>query len=157
MKGKPEVLKALQAAIASEAHLNAQYRTDWREVKFMGLKGIQGKIRKFGCDAHGWLKRVQDRVLFLGGSTAYDAAPVTEAESLTELLENELTLEMAIVTPYEQAIGTCTKALDDASRNLFEHLLKWHQKHVGWLERQLSLISGLAVGTGEARYISEKL
>ena len=157
LTGKPEVLKALAAAVAGEAHLNAQYRADWRAAKFMGLRKVKGWLKKFGCDAHGWLKQVTDRTLLLGGSIAYEMEAVTEPENLTALLEGELELEMALVGPYEQAIGACVAALDDGTRNLFEHLIKWHQKHIGWLEQQLSLIDGLAKDSGESRYISEKL
>jgi len=60
---------------------------------------------------------------------------------------------MAILTPYEASVKIATTALDDTTRNLFEHLLKWHQKHVAWLEIQLRLIANL----GEKEYIAEKL
>jgi bacterioferritin (cytochrome b1) len=155
--GKPEVLRALESAVASEAHLNAQYRVDWRAAKFMGLRKVKGWLHKFGGHAHQWLKKVTDRTLLLGGSIAYEMEAIAEPDTLTALLQNELDLEMAIVGPYEAAIGVCAKALDDTSRNLFEHLLKWHQKHIGWLEQQLTLIDGLAKDTGESRYISEKI
>jgi bacterioferritin len=154
MNGKPQVIQALLAALAQEAHLNMQYRHDWRVAKFMGVKKIAGRLHDFGGDAHEWMKKVSDRILFLGGDTSYAIAPVTDQATLTEIFQSELASEMAIVQPYEQAILTAMQALDDTSRNLFEHLLKWHQKHVGWLEQQLRLITALG---GEAEYIAEKL
>lgn len=153
MKGNLDVIKGLQAAAAQEAHLNLQYRLNARSLKFMGLKKLTCKMKTFGDGAHCFLKKVTDRILFLEGDPGYDAAPVVEQTSVTALLQNALALEMAIVAPYEQNIQTAMKALDDTTRNLFEHLLKWHQEHIGWLEQQLRLIDGL----GEAEYMAEKL
>lgn len=154
MTGNPEVIKALQAALALEAHLNIQYRHDWRVVKFMGVKKVSHKIKCLGTGAHCFMKKVEDRILYLGGATGYTLSGVTDQASLTAILQNELQLELAIVQPYEQAVRASMEALDDTTRNLFEHLLKWHQEHVGWLEQQLRLIQVLG---GEAEYIAEKL
>ncbi len=157
MTGNPDVIQALQSAIASEAHLNAQYRRDWRWMKRQGFAGVRKTAKRFGSDAHAWLKQVTDRVEFFGASSAYQMGPVTAPATFTAVLENELALELAIVQPYEQAVQICMRALDDTSRNLFEHLLKWHQKHVAWLEQQLGLIQGFEEDTGEARYLQTKV
>jgi bacterioferritin len=156
MQGSPEVLAALQFAISAEAHLNAQYRLDWRSVKFMGAKKIAKKLHKFGDDAHDWVKKATDRLLFLEGTPDYTMTRVSEAEGETPLTATftvELGLEMAIVGPYEEAIQTAMKALDDTTRNLFEHLIKFHQLHIAWLETQLRLIGTM----GEPDYVAEKL
>lgn len=153
MTGHSEVLATLQSAVAAETHLNAQYRADWRNVKFVGAKKVAKVLHGFGGDAHCWVKKTQDRLLLLGGDLNYTVAPVVQAAGLTALFQAELALEMAIMQPYEQAVQVAMRAFDDTTRNLFEHLLKWHQKHVGWLEQQLRLIASM----GEADYIGEKL
>lgn len=153
MKGNLDVIKALQSAATQEAHLNLQCRLDARSLKFMGVKKLACKVAKIGDGSHCYLKKVTDRLLFLGGDPSYEVAEVAEQKSVTDLLKNTLALEMAIVEPYEQAVQTAMKALDDTTRNLFEHLLKWHEAQVGWLECQLRLIEAL----GEAGYIAEKL
>jgi bacterioferritin (cytochrome b1) len=150
MKGSPEVIRSLVAALPLEAHLNIQYRHDWRVVKYMGVKTTAKHLHGLGSDAHAFMKKVADRTLFLGGDTAYSMAPVTNQATLTEIFANELALEMAIIVPYEQAIQVCMKALDDTSRNLFEHLLKWHQQSIGWIEQQQRRMAAMG---GEAEYI----
>lgn len=154
MTGNPEVIQALQAALVAEAHLNIQYRHDWRVVKFMGVKKTARKIHALGNDAHCFMKKVADRILFLGGDTAYSVGQITDQPTLLAIFQNELMLEMAIVQPYEAAVQTAMKAFDDTTRNLFEHLLKWHQDSIAWLEQQIRLIGILG---GEAEYIAEKL
>lgn len=153
MTGNAEVLATLQAAIAAEARLNLQYRLDWRSVKFSGAKKLAKDLKAFGHDAHQWLRAVTDRLLFLEGAPSYSVPGVQEQISLTATLQNELDMELAIVKPYEAAVQTAMKALDDTTRNLFEHLLKWHEKHVGFLEQQLRLIAVM----GENEYLAEKL
>ena len=59
---------------------------------------------------------------------------------------------MGIVQPYEQSVQIAMKVLDDTTRNLFEHLLKWHEQHVAWLEGQQRLMASMG---GEAEYIQE--
>jgi bacterioferritin len=153
MKSSPEVIKVLKAGVDAESRLNLRYRLDARSLKFMGVKKVACKAKDFGDDAHLYMKKLTDRILLLGGSPSYNSGEITEQTTVTALLKNELAMETAIVAPYEQAVQVSMKALDDTSRNLFEHLLKWHEKHIGWLECQLRLIEGM----GEEEYIAEKL
>lgn len=153
VEGNPDVIRALQAAIASEGQLNAQYRLDWRVLGFMGIDKIADKFDGYGDDAHTWLKLVTDRCLLLGGDASYEGARYEQHADLVGALNAAHDLEMGILEPYEKAIQVCMEALDDATRNLFEHLIKWHQKHVAWIEKQLRLIDGLTVET----YTAEKL
>jgi bacterioferritin len=157
MQGSPDVIRTLQAAMAAEGHLNLQYRFDWRAVRFMGGKKIAKVLKRYGHDTHCFLRKVTDRLLFLDGDVGYELAAVQKFGTLTEVLKTELALELAIVKPYEEAVQIAMKALDDTTRNLFEHLLKWHEQHVAWLEQQLALIEGFQENTGEARYLAEKL
>ena len=153
MIGNPQVLATLTAAMAREAHLNLQYRLDARLLRFLGVKKTARKVYKLGDDAHDFLKAVTDRLLFLNGDPSYGIAAVTEQKTVTALLQNEMALEAAIVAPYEQAVQVAQNALDDTTRNLFEHLLKWHEQNMLWINTQLTLIANI----GEAEYIAEKL
>jgi len=137
MKGNPEVVAVLQSALALEATIHLQYGTDARCLREVGLKKNAKKAADFGGDSGKFLGMVEDRVLFLEGSVAYAPAPVLDSASVTAMLQRELGLEMAIVAPYESAVVVAQQALDDTTRNLFEHLLKWHQEHVDHLEREL--------------------
>jgi bacterioferritin len=150
-QGNPKVIAALQQSLVYEAHLNLQYRNDQRLLKFMGVKPLAGHIKSFGDDAHDWQKAVTKQLLFLGGNVAYEIPPITSPDTVTDVFTDALVLEMATVDPFETAIQTAMAAKDDASRNLWEHLRKWHNKHILWLNRQLVLIKG----TGENDYIAQ--
>lgn len=151
--GDARVIDTLRAAIQMEGHLNLQYRMDWRIAKNLGIKSPACKLKDFGHDTHCWLKLVTDRCLFLGGDTGYDVGTVVQSDSFQSMLQRELDLEVGVVKPYEQAIQTAMQAFDDSTRNLFEHLIKWHQKHVLWLLKQLNMITIADADTGESRYL----
>lgn len=153
MTGNPEVLTALQAAVNAEAQLNLQYRLDQRVLKFLGVDKVASHAKCYGNDTHYYLKLVTKRLLFLGGTPAYAPGPAMEGGSVQAIVQNELRMELAALAPYETAIQTSMRALDDATRNLFEHLIKWHQKTIAWLEQQLRLIETLGID----EYIAEKL
>lgn len=151
--GDPKVIVTMRNAQVFEAQLNLQYRLDERLLKFMGTKKLANKFASFGDDAHEWLSAVTKQVLFLGGDAGYKVPPITSPDTVTDVISEALALEMATVEPYEQAIEIARVAFDDASRNLFEHLRKWHNGHILWLSQQLRLIDGLT----EPNYIAQKL
>jgi bacterioferritin len=153
MKGDSKVIAGLQAALPLEATLQLQYQADARMLKEMGLKSLGSKASDHGDAARGFLDQLMKRLLFFQESVAYAPDAVEDRSDISSLFAGELALEMAVVTPYEQQIRVATAALDDTTRNLYEHLLKWHQGHVKNIERQMALLDKL----GEQGYISAKI
>ena len=159
MTGSPEVIAGLAAALPGEAHLNLQYRLYTRLLKFMGVKKTAAKMSEYAGDAHGFLKSITKQLLFLSGenpsAVAYSVGTVAEPNppTVTQLFTEALAAEMAICSGYEALIPMATAARDDETRNLAEHLVKFHHHHVRWIEKQIRLITAI----GEADYITDKL
>lgn len=153
MKGDAAVIATLQTGLQAEAQLNLQYRMDWRSLKFLGVKKTAKKIHDLGTDAHDWMKEFTDRLLFLEAKPTYQIPQIAEEATVTDLLQNALVLEMAGIAPGEDAVQVAMKALDDTTRNLWEHLLKAKEKRIAWLSQQLNLIKAM----GESSYIQAKL
>jgi bacterioferritin len=70
-----------------------------------------------------------------------------------EQLSNDLDLELDAVTVLNAAIGDAVAASDNASRELFEMILKDEEEHVDWLESQLQMIGDMGLGI----YLSQQL
>lgn len=158
MQGNPSVIKTLQAAMPAEAHLNLQYRMDQRLAHFMGYKKIAKDFEQFGDDAHTFLKKVSKQLLWLSGdgdvpTAEYAISKITEPGSIPDMCEAAQALETGICEAYEKAIQVCVAALDDETRNLYEHLIKWHHHHLRWLEKQARLVEDL----GLAQFLAEQL
>jgi bacterioferritin len=64
-----------------------------------------------------------------------------------------LALEISAVALYNKAIQTAREEGDNASRELFERLLKDEEKHVNWLEAQLHQIGEI----GYELYLSQQI
>jgi bacterioferritin len=154
MKGAPEVVTLLNEAVGLEATLNEQYRLDSRSIKYLGLKGLKKKYEAFGDDVSNWRRDLLDRVYFLGGTPTYTVNSPTERLTVTDLFTMTHDFEVNICTIFEKDIQVAMRALDDNTRNMFEHFIKWHQdQHISWFEKQLRLIGAI----GEAEYISARV
>jgi bacterioferritin len=153
MKGNPDVLAALESALAEQRHANLQFRSDQLSLKKLGAKRTSKKFHDFGDESHKFYKLLTKRILLLDGDPSGAVAPIAEADSLTAVLQNALAMETKSCTAYEQAIQIAMKAYDDGTRNLFEHLIKWIQKIINWLEIQLAIIKKI----GEDDYLAEML
>ena len=68
-------------------------------------------------------------------------------------MESDLKLEIEAVAMYNRAIETAREGGDNASRELFERLLKDEEEHVDWLEAQMHQIKEL----GYERYLSQQI
>jgi bacterioferritin len=153
MQGNPAVIQAIQGALAMEASLQLQYHLDWRLLKNMGMKGSAKKASAMGEDGEDFLKQLTDRLLYFDASAAYASAETIDAPSVQALFQRELKMESDLIEPYEGIVIIAAQAKDDTTRNLFEHLLKWHEGHVDYISRELALIDKL----GEATYISSRI
>ena len=68
-------------------------------------------------------------------------------------MESDLKLEIEAVAMYNRAIETAREGADNASRELFERLLKDEEEHVDWFEAQMHQMKEL----GYERYLSQRI
>lgn len=153
MKGDPQVIANLQTAATMEATLNEQYRLDARTFKFLRVKTLKCKAESFGDDCSDRRREILDRIYFLGGTPAYTiGAPKEGGVGVQAILQNQLNLENALLPFFQKACAQAWQALDDNTRNLYEHWIKWHENdHIVWLEGQIRILNAI----GEIEYISE--
>ena len=82
-----------------------------------------------------------ERILFLDGTpTMTEALQIAVGQSVKEQLANDLKLEIGAVEMYNKAVKLAQEAADNASRELFERLLRDEEAHVDWLEAQMHQI-----------------
>ena len=154
MQGNPKVIAELNSALKEELtainqyFLHAEMCENWKYDKLGSF------IKKQSIDEMKHAEALIERILFL------DAIPIlTELMQLSvgknvrEQLESDLKLEIGAVAQYNAAIKVATNAGDNASRDLFERLLKDEESHVDWLEAQLHQIKEI----GYERYLSQQI
>ena len=149
MKGNPKVIAAIQNQIPLELALSAQYHLDASTLKNLGLCKLPRKIAALGEDCEEYVKKLSDRLLFSIPTGIAVSMAAQTADGLTAMFQAALDAEAEIVTAYNSAAVTALEAKDDNTRNLFEHLIKFHEQsnagkrggnHIDWLQRKLAQI-----------------
>jgi bacterioferritin len=154
MQGNVKVIATLNEALKEELtainqyFLHAEMCENWRYEK------LGEYIKKQSIDEMKHAEALIERILFLDGTpNMTELLQLTVGQNVKAQLEGDLNLEIAAVSMYNRAVQICREEGDNASRELFERLLKDEEEHVDWLEAQLHQIQEM----GYERYLSQQI
>ena|SRR5687768_4894645 len=154
MKGNPKVIASLNEALREELTAINQYFLHAEMCENWHYSRLGDFIKKQSIDEMKHAEEIIERLLFL------DAVPnmttpmtLTIGKNVKEQLETDLKLEINAVAMYNKAVQICRDEGDNASRELFERLLKDEEKHVDWLEAQIHQIGEI----GYERYLTQQV
>jgi bacterioferritin len=154
MQGKPKVVAELNAALKEELtainqyFLHAEMCENWKYGK------LAAYIKKQSIDEMKHAESLIERILFLDGTpNLTEIMQLNIGQTVKAQLQNDLKLEIAAVEQYNNAVKVAREEGDNASRELFERLLKDEEEHVDWIEAQLHQIKEL----GYERYLSQQI
>lgn len=154
MKGDAKVIDALNEILTGELTAINQYFLHARMCKNWGYEKIGSFIHKESIDEMKHAQELTDRVLFLEGiPNLQKLGKLNIGETVPEQLAADLKLEFQAMTNLKAAIKVCFEAADHTSRELLEHILADEERHVDWLETQLSLIKEL----GKENYLAQQI
>lgn len=146
MKGDAKVIEALNDILTGELTAINQYFLHARMCKDWGYDKIAAKIYHESIDEMKHAEKLMDRVLFLEGiPNVQRLLKINIGENVKEMMESDLKLEYEAVGKLKSAIAVGFETKDHTSRELFETILEEEEKHVDWLETQLSLIHNLGL------------
>ena len=154
MQGNPKVIAELNAALKEELTAISQYFLHAEMCENWKYDKLGDHIKKQSIDEMKHAEALIERILFLDGSpTLTDSLQLGVGQNVKEQLASDLKLEINAVAQYNNAIKIATEAGDNASRVLFERLLKDEEEHVDWIEAQLYQIQEI----GYERYLSQQI
>ena len=154
MKGNPNVIAALNEALHEELTAINQYFLHAEMCENWHYSRIGDYIRKQSIDEMKHAEELIERLLFLDGVPDMTAPmQLTIGKNVREQLESDLKLEVQAVAMYNRFVKVSRDEGDNASRELFERLLKDEEQHVDWLEAQLHQI----VEIGYERYLTQQV
>jgi len=153
MRGNEQVIARLNQALQEELTAINQYFVHAEMLHNWGYHKLGAYIRKQSIDEMKHAERLLERVLFLDGTPIMQPMALTIGADVRTQLRNDLDLELKAVVAYNDNIKVAREAGDNASRELFEQLLKDEEHHVDFLEAQLTLIEQI----GYERYLSQQL
>jgi bacterioferritin len=128
--------------------LHAEMCENW------GYKKLSTYIKKQPIDEMRHAESLIERILFLDGIPSLtDPMQLSIGSNVKQQLESDLKLEIAAVALYNNAVKVARDEGDNASRELFERLLKNEEEHIDWLEAQVHQIQEM----GYERYLGQQI
>jgi bacterioferritin len=153
MRGNDQVIAKLNEALREELTAINQYFVHAEMCHNWGYHRLGQYIRKQSIGEMKHAEEILERVLFLDAKPAMDPLPLSIGVDVRAQLRNDLDLELKAVVMYNDAVKIAAEAGDNASRELFERLLKDEEEHVDFLETQLHLIEQI----GYERYLAQQM
>jgi bacterioferritin len=154
MRGNPKVIAELNAALKEELtainqyFLHAEMCENWKYSKLGDF------IKKQSIDEMKHAELLIERILFLDGTpNLTELMQLNIGRNVKEQLESDYKLEVNAVAMYNASVRVARDENDNASRELFERLLRDEEMHVDWLEAQLHQIKEM----GYERYLSQQI
>jgi len=154
MQGNPKVIAALNEALAEELTAINQYFLHAEMCENWQYEKLAQKIRKESIDEMKHAEILIERILFLDGTpNMTEPIHVNIGGNVKAQLEADLKLEINAVAMYNRCVQLARDEGDNASRELFERLLRDEEGHVDWIEAQLFQISEISY----ERYLSQQI
>lgn len=154
MQGNQKVIAALNQALTEELtainqyFLHAEMCENWRYSKLSSF------IRKQSIDEMKHAEELIERILFLEGiPNMTELMQLTVGATVKAQLESDIKLESGAVEMYNRFARLAAEEGDNASRELFERLLRDEELHLDWLEAQIHQIGEM----GYERYLSQQI
>ena len=154
MQGNPKVIAVLNEALKEELTAINQYFLHAEMCENWHYHKLGDYIKKQSIDEMKHAEELIERILFLDATpNMTEEMKLTVGRNVREQIESDLKLETQAVSMYNRAVQIAREEGDNASRELFERLLKDEEEHVDWLEAQVHQISEL----GYERYLTQQI
>jgi len=154
MQGDPQVIEQLNLALKEELQAINQYFLHAEMCENWGYDRLSDYIKKQSIGEMKHAEELIERILFLDGTPSMtEPMTLTIGRNVREQLQSDLDLEVGAVKMYNKAVAISRDSADNASRELFDRLLRDEEEHVDWLEAQIHMINEI----GYARYLSQQV
>ena len=141
MKGEPNVIKLLNDQLTNELTAINQYFLHSRIYRHWGFEKLGKKEYEESIGEMKHADRLIERVLMLDGLPNLQALhKLMVGESVPEILNCDLQLELISQKTVKEGIAACEQARDFVSRELLQDILDDTEEHIDWLETQIELV-----------------
>jgi bacterioferritin len=154
MKGSAKVIAALNEALHEELTAINQYFLHAEMCENWHYNRLGELIKKQSIGEMKHAEVLIERILFLDGTpNLTKPMTLTIGKNVKEQIESDLKLEVDAVAMYNRFVELSRQENDNASREIFEVLLKDEEEHVDFLEAQVHQIKEI----GYERYLSQQI
>jgi bacterioferritin len=146
MKGGDQVIQHLNDALRNELTAVNQYWLHYRLLDNWGIGGLAQFERRESIDEMKHADALAARILFLGGLPNFQMlGRLRIGETVEEILQADLDLELEAVGQLKGAISDCEQLQDYVSRELFVSILESEEEHIDTIERQFDMIARMGI------------
>ena len=146
MKGDTKVIEFLNLCLRNELTAINQYFLHARMLKDWGVSKLAEHEHKESIEEMNHADWLIERILFLGGlPNLQDLGKLNIGESVHEILECDMKMEMTAIPLLRDAMEHAEKVRDYGSRDLFGKILHNEEEHVDYLETQFDLIERIGI------------
>jgi bacterioferritin len=146
MKGKPEIIKALNEVLTTELTSINQYFLHARMYKNWGFEALDKVCYKKSIKDMKQADQLIERILFLEGLPNLQAlGKINIGEEPKEMLECDMQFQLKQVPQMKSAIELCEQHLDYVSRDLLSTILDYEEEHFDWLDTQMYQIEQMGI------------
>jgi bacterioferritin len=155
MKGEPKVVEYLKAGLRNELTAVNQYWLHYRLLDHWGYKALANCWRKQSIEAMEHADDLVIRIIFLEGCPQMRLHPLHIGQTVQNVLECDLRLELAVRALHGEGATHCHVVRDDVSRDIFEKLMHEGEEQIDFLESQLGLVGKLGLQLYAQHHIGE--
>jgi bacterioferritin len=153
MKGKPEVIEALNQRISEELAAILQYMVHAELLENWGYTKLAEIVEKRAIKEMEHWEKLVARIIFLEGQPKVTAiAPVHIAQDVEKIHERDLEAEYGAQRAYNDTIKLAAELGDNGTKVLLEEILRDEEEHIDWLEAQLDEIRQMGLAAYLSRY-----
>lgn len=154
MKGHDRIIETLNDVLTAELTAINQYFVHARMCENWGYERLWKKVRAEALEEMHHADELIERILYLEGlPNVQRLGKITVGQTVPEQFRLDLGVEKAAVKVLNDGIELCRSLGDNGTRDLLEHILEEEEKHVNWIEAQLTLIEQ----AGEANYLAQQI
>ena len=156
MRADATVIEFLNKGLRSELTSINQYWLHYRLLENWGYRALAKVWRKESMEEMDHADKLIYRIIFLDGFPNMQVLdPLHIGQTVKEVLDCDLALEMTARALYQEAATHCHAVKDYVSRDLFEKLMSDEEKHIDFLETQLELVARLGLELYAQHHIGE--
>lgn len=146
MKGNEKIIESLNTLLTDELTAINQYMVHSEMCANWGYERLHKAVEKRAIDEMKHAERLIARILFLEGMPIVSILnKIKIGNSVENQINNDLANESHAVKIYNEAINLASTASDNGSRELMESILQDEEKHIDWLDAQLSQIKQIGI------------
>ncbi len=146
MKGDAKIIAQLNKVLGNELVAINQYFLHARMLDDQGYTRLGKHEYEESIDEMKHADELVKRILFLEGlPNLQDLGRLRIGETVREILECDLALEMIAIPDLKDGIVMCEETRDFVTRDLLRRILDSEEEHVDWLETQLGLMDNMGL------------